>query len=335
MKKAICILIITVIYSCSGSGSDNSNEVEPSTIDFDWIVPMGTVWGSFNLFPLAQNPTLSKVSEINFISDNALVAIISFENEIRVYPYQYISPFECINDTFKGNNIAMTFCPLTQSALCWNRKFKTDNFVLQSSGYLHYDNLIAYDPNSDTYWSQMLSKCIRGKYAGETNNTFNFIETNWGTVKEFFPNALTFTNSSISSKTNNTSKSTEHINGGDKVFGIINNSINNSSVHIYEYEEFIEGITIYQKFFNSQNIIVVGSKEKHFITSYIKEGNATFTSVQNSFPIVMEDSDGNKWNVFGIAQSGPDMGKQLKSPTGFVALWWAWNNFYDDFVYND
>lgn len=48
----------------------------------------------------------------------------------------------------------------------------------------------------------------------------------------------------------------------------------------------------------------------------------------------MEDNFNNKWNIFGIAVSGPRKGDQLKSLPSFFALGWAWENFYDNIVFD-
>ncbi len=49
----------------------------------------------------------------------------------------------------------------------------------------------------------------------------------------------------------------------------------------------------------------------------------------------MKDDQNNKWNVFGVAVSGPRKGDQLNSKTSFKALWWAWQTFYDDFNFEN
>ena len=51
------------------------------------------------------------------------------------------------------------------------------------------------------------------------------------------------------------------------------------------------------------------------------------------FPVVMKDSDGNTYNVFGKATDGPRKGHQLQSHTGFFALLWAFEKFYDDVTF--
>lgn len=333
MKKLTLILVVVffnLLYHCS-SGTDNFNEVEPSAIDFDWTLPIGTVLGSFNLFPLAENPVLTKASEVNFVSDNSIVALVGLKNEIRVYPYRFISTFECVNDIIDGKNITLSYCPLTQSAVGWYTNFKGETLILRSSGYLHHDNLIAYDEKSETYWSQMLSRSVKGKYENEDLPTFNVIETTWSMVIQYFPDAMVFTNTSITSKS-----STDDFKDGDNVYGIVDASFkDDSKIHIYEYDEFSGEIKMYEKFIDSKKIIVIGNEEKRFITSYINDSNATFTAVQNNFPIIMEDSDGNQWNLFGVAQSGPRQGDQLNSPFSYVALGWAWRAFFSDFTQNE
>ena len=335
MKNLTFYFLILLIYSCS-NGSDNT-VIDPTINEYQWVIPTGTVTGSYNLFPLAQNPTFSKVNEVNFISDDALVAMISFNNEIRVYPYQYISTYESVNDIIDGKNISMTYCPITKSALCWNTNFKGENFVIRASGYLLNDNVVLYDEQSDTYWSQMLASCVKGKYAEEENGTFNFIETTWGTVKTYFNHAVVFTNTSVSNTSASTNKiAQKDFEDGESVYGILNKRANTSSeIHIFKYNEFENEIKIYQTRINAGKLIVIGSKEHHFITSYINDNNTIYTPIQGSFPIVMEDNNGNQWDLFGMAVSGPDKGHQLESPIGFVALGWAWKDFYRDFVFNE
>ena len=353
-KISLFFVIVVFAYGCSDSNSiSNSDNDTIASIDDDsnngsgsnnstgnpinWIVPINTVNGNFSPFPLAKNPSFTRAKDVDFISDNSLVAMVSFNNEVRVYPYKYISRFESINDVMDGKNIAMTYCPITESALCWDRNYKSDLFTLRASGYLHFDNVILHDKNSDTFWSQMLVKCIRGKYAGETHNTFNFIETTWETVIDNFANALVFTNSSVNNNDGNSKSNgvNKDIRDGDGVFGIINFRSNKkikSEIFAYQFESFNGEVKLFSKNISNQNIIVVGNEELRFITAFINDRNATFTAVNDQFPIVMEDDGNNKWNLFGIAVSGPRKGQQLQSPVSFVASWWSWNQMYDDIV---
>ncbi len=328
------VFLSMVVLSCSPSEIDtNINDPDPSASEFKWIVPVGDINGSLNPFPLALNPNLKKVEDVKFLADDALVAIISFGDEIRVYPYQYMNAFESVNDEMNDISFAMTYCPITKSGLCWDRNFRNENFIIRASGYLYIDNLIAYDEKTDTYWSQMLAKCIKGKYHGENNKTHNFIETTWKTVRENLGNANVFTNVSTSNKSG---VNKVEIPDNEGVYGILNLDYSSGAekgraVYFYQYDLFENETKVFTNRISNRNVIVVGNKDLHFITTFIVEGNETYKAVQNQFPIVLEDSENNRWNIFGVAVEGPRKGQQLQSLTGFVASWWAWQLFYDDF----
>ena len=334
MKKIYLILIFPfLLYSCSDSEGKTTFAFDND--EFDWVVEKNKVIGSLNPFQLALDPVMSRVKDIDFISDKSIAAIVTIGDEVRIYPYQFISRFEAINDRIGDKYFTMTYCPNTQSGLALDRTFKTESFVLRASGYLFNENQVLLDEKTDTYWSQMLVKCIKGKYANELNKTFNVIEMPWKLVKEYFPDALVFTNTSVANKSNSSIKKGP-IEIGDLVYGIVNFRFNlKNEVHIYEYKDFSGGTVLKKVNISGNKTLVIGNEDVHFISSYINDSNDQFSAIQNQFPIVMEDDSSNKWNVFGVAVSGPRKGDQLKSPSAFVALNWAWEEFYNDIVYQE
>ncbi len=326
MKKLI-LLMLVIFYSCNDPEAITTFNSDQN--EFNWIVPIESINGSFNPFPLAKDPIMSRVKDIDYISNNSLVAIVSIGDEIKVYPYQFISNFEAVNDKIGDIEYSITYCPITQSGLVMDRNIKNGKVSLRASGYLFNDNLVLYDENSDTYWSQMETRSIKGKYANELFSTHNLVELPWKIVKEYFPEGKVFIDTSIQNKGFQNKKG--DIQKGDHVFGVIDFNINQKNiVYIYDLQNFTNGTVIKNKNVSNDNLIIIGNRELQFITTYINDSNAIFKAVQNQFPIVMEDDKNNKWNVFGVAISGPRKGDQLNSKTSFNALWWAWQAFYDD-----
>ncbi len=348
MKNLLLLALLSFIgVSCSG-GSEDITEFDTApriNNEFQWIVPEGLVNGSDSPFPLAKDPVLIEARNINFLANQSLVAAVNIKGVLKIYPYVYLNNFESVNDAINDDSFALTYCPLTQSALLINRDHKSDNFVLRASGYLLYDNVILKDANSDTYWSQMLGQCIKGSYAGDLNATFNFVEMTWGTVKANFPEALVFTNSSVSISSINENANKADVKVGDLVYGILGTSQRQqpfgssdgkaTRVYIYHYDDFGTTTTLKSVIIANKKTLVIGNKNDHYITSYINDSKAEFEAVQNRFPIVMKDSDDNEWDVFGIAVNGPRKGEQLASHTGFFALFWAWENFYTNFTFDE
>jgi hypothetical protein len=332
------LLVFVIFLSCSSDSSDISAIDQPPAVDqgSEWDVSEDLINGSGRPFPLALDPVLYPAHSVDFLPDESLVAVVNIENETRVYPYVYIEHFESINDRIGDVNYSMTYCPITQSGMLINREHKQTEFILRASGFLLYDNVILLDETSQTFISQMLKRSIRGSFIGEYVSTFNFIEMNWKTVKENFPNSLVFTNSSVSNNKNSTIKNKADVKVGDLVYGIIDEKggKENGAI-IYHYDDFGQNTTLKNVRVSRNNAIVIGNSNDGYITSYYKDSQATFEAIQDEFPIIMKDSDDNYWNVFGVAVNGPRTGDQLKSPTGFFALFWAWESFYDNVVFDE
>lgn len=326
------ILLFITILSCSKSNEEIKNNI--SDAGFVWTVPLKDIIGTFNPFPLAVNPAMRSINNVEGLNDETTVAVVSFNEKINIYPLNFVQPFETVNDALENFDFTISYCPITESTINIDRNHDNQLLTFRASGILYKENLVMHDANSDSFWAQMLLKSIKGPFVNETVNIFPMIETSWKIAKTYFPDARVFTNKSIiSSKSNILSKLAGDIDKGEKVFGYIDNlKSKNSRVFIYQYSQFNNGIQIYNSGVSNSKI-VIGSFDLKFITAFLNENNYTFESVQNEFPIVMKDNLGNKWNAFGVAVSGPNKGEKLKPAIGFVASWWAWEEFYNDFIF--
>ncbi|SDW22415.1 Protein of unknown function [Lutibacter oricola] len=319
--KLLNVFFIILFISCSES---NSNEFSETIQPKEWAVPLNDLVGDLNPYELVVNPTLKSISNIN-LNDNAEVIIVSINNTTKIYPLTSIHQYECINDIIDSEKYIVTFCPKTNSTIVIKANISNKPITLRASGILYKENLVLFDENSNSYWSQMLLYGIKGTYTNESFTIAPFLETTWKTAKTYFPDALVFSNSN-----NKQSKNLNSISNSEKVFGVINNTVKTSNVSIFKYSDFGDEIKIYNSSITN-NTKIIGSQKLNFITSYSNENTFNFTPILNEFPIIMKDEFGNKWNVFGKAVSGPNIGTQLKPSISFNAEWWAWKNFYDDF----
>jgi len=156
----------------------------------------------------------------------------------------------------------------------------------------------------------------------------------WKTARENFPEAMVLSNTSITVSNPVATPSKTDIPKGDLVYGIIGQELDkNNKIFIYHFDDFENGTTLYTRNISGDKTIVVGDKNDHYITSYINDSTVSFEAVQDQFPVVMKDSDGNTWNVFGKAIDGPRKGHQLQSHTGFFAVLWSFEQFYDDITF--
>ena len=86
--------------------------------------------------------------------------------------------------------------------------------------------------------------------------------------------------------------------------------------------------------FNDEPIVVVGNSSADIAVIYSRQlGDGTileFSALDGQLPNILQDTEGNTWDVFGNAVSGPRAGEQLTMTNSFTAMWFAWVAFFED-----
>ena len=348
MLKYIKFIIIStaLLFSCS----DNSNVLNSgnggNSGSNDWLIPQNEVFDGGpgkDGIPALENPDNKSVNQIIYLSDNDLVVGFQSGDQARAYPHKILDWHEIINDKLNGKNVAITYCPLTGTGIAWNREINEKITTFGVSGLLYNTNLIPYDRLTNSNWSQMRLDCVNGSLLGDEIATYHLIETTWKTWKEMFPNSsVVTTNTGFSRnyaqfpygdyKTNNSkllfpvTPNDDRLPAKERVLGLIQNK----KAKIYTFKLFENGTKIINDQFEGNELIVIGSKDKNFIAAFEKNINGkerTFTAIDEGENI-MQDADGNKYNLFGTITEGVDKGEQLVSTTSFMGYWFSFGAFY-------
>ncbi|MCD4665241.1 MAG: DUF3179 domain-containing protein [Bacteroidales bacterium] len=262
-----------------------------------------------------------------------LVLVYKSESGVYVYPHNSMKA-EVVNDIINGKYMAVTYCPITRSGNCWNRIYNNDTLLLTASGYLYKDNLMPYDINSESIWSQMLLLGAKGKFKGEFVSTYQLVETEWNNIKSYYPEARIFyipgtenttysTNLKYTIEPDDNNTQNIDIPDNERIFGLVGKW----GVELFQFDLFSDSIRLFDLTFENQQLIVAGSLNHNFIVAFEKK--YTMTPVQNEFPVIMKDNSRTRWNIFGEAVSGQKQGERLSSPPSYFALGWAWKDLFD------
>lgn len=346
-----------IIGSCdlfNGSSEDNtaSFDTENMLIPASEIVDGGP--GKDGI-PSIDNPDFEPLGAVNYIPDDRLVIGVRIDDEIRAYPHQILDWHEIINDRIGDKSIALVHCPLTGTGMCWNREIGGEVTEFGVSGLLFRNNLIAYDRNSDSLWPQMQLRSAQGELKGQNIETFQVIETTWATWKTLYPESLVHTrntgfNRNYGGYTYGQNYLVDHnfilfpiTNRDDRlrnkvrVHGIIDSDTGdfNADVKVYEINKFGNGINIIEDHVGDNDYLIVGSSEFNFAAAFLLDpvnssSALQFEAVQDQLPVVMQDNDGNLWDIFGYAVEGPREGEQLTSARSYNGYWFAWADFFPD-----
>jgi hypothetical protein len=204
---------------------------------------------------------------------------------------------------------------------------------------------LLYDRETGSHWSQMLQKSVRGPRISEVPTSVQLIETTFSTITAMYPDALVMTRDTGWGRSYDDYPYGNYLNERDLLFAVSqqNNSLHPKQIAIgiysgktakvYQLSGFgPETQTIHDQF-GGQSIVVVGNTALNFAAIYNRElGDGTilsFTPIQGDLPNVMTDTEGNVWDVFGRAVSGPRAGTELASTQSYTAMWFAWAAFFD------
>ena len=350
-KKLIYLLLATIVlYGCKKEDVfTNNGTVTTTELQSGWTVPLDQLLLSQlpeDRIQSIDDPYFEKISNNN-LNRNALYYAYFYDNTVKIYPQRIIGGHEIINDHIDNHYYTISYCPLTGSAIAWDRQINGTITEFGVSGHLFKDNLVPYDRKRHSYWSQMRMHGIKGDNAGYRLKTEFLLTTSGNTIINSFPDALILTDTTGHQCTDSICGGLKEIvdygEPGDddnsviplvgNYFGIVNIGLVNGGegALLFNYSMFNDSITLYHTNYRNSNVIIIGSKTHKFIVAFKNTtGNPSsdFFAVQNSLPVVFSDINGNKYDILGVVISGPLVGTRLQSPPSYWANNTAWNRFF-------
>ena len=101
---------------------------------------------------------------------NEPVTVVEHNGIAKAYPHALLLYHEIVNDTIEDMVFSVTYCPLCNSALVFNRNliFQGETYLLSfgTSGMLRKSNLVMWDRQTESWWQQLSGEGLVGKFAG-------------------------------------------------------------------------------------------------------------------------------------------------------------------------
>lgn len=101
-----------------------------------------------------------------WLADKEPVIALEVGGDARAYPLQILTWHEIVNDTVGDVPVAVTFCPLCNSALAFDRRMDGQVLEFGTSGLLRNSDLVMYDRSTESLWQQFTGEAIVGELTG-------------------------------------------------------------------------------------------------------------------------------------------------------------------------
>ncbi|MEK7423785.1 MAG: DUF3179 domain-containing protein [Actinomycetota bacterium] len=140
--------------------------------------------------PPIDEPRFLPAAEVDFLAENEPVLAVDIDGEARAYPVQILIWHEIVNDTIADIPVAVTYCPLCNSAVAYDRRVDGRVLSFGTSGLLWNSALVMYDRQTETLWSHFTGEGIVGVLTGTDLETFPVATVPWGAWRDAHSDSL-------------------------------------------------------------------------------------------------------------------------------------------------
>ncbi len=160
-------MALLICLPAQGAGKQTTpgwpkTDLSRSSVDLSTIMSGGPPKDGI---PSIDNPKFIPVGTSDLPGNEPVIAL-EVNGVARAYPLRILTWHEIVNDEIGGVPVIVTYCPLCNSAIVFDRRFKgmKGATTFGTSGMLRNSNMIMYDRGSETWWQQFTGTGIVGKF---------------------------------------------------------------------------------------------------------------------------------------------------------------------------
>lgn len=117
--------------------------------------------------PAIDSPNFVSLASVStWLDRREPVIALEIGNQAKAYPLQILMYHEIVNDEVEGIPVAVTFCPLCNTSIVFDRRVKNVVLDFGTTGKLRKSDLVMYDRQTESWWQQFTGEGIVGEYSG-------------------------------------------------------------------------------------------------------------------------------------------------------------------------
>ena len=117
--------------------------------------------------PAIDDPRFVPVAQAQDLAPTEPVIGLEIDGDARAYPLRILTWHEIVNDTVGGTPVAVTYCPLCNAAIVFDRRVDGAATTFGTTGLLRHSDLVMYDRATESWWQQFLGEAIVGVQTGK------------------------------------------------------------------------------------------------------------------------------------------------------------------------
>jgi hypothetical protein len=307
--------------------------------------------------PPIDSPRFETVDE--FMGMEPLEPVISLEinGEARAYPLEILIWHEIVNDELAGVPVSVTFCPLCNTAIVFDRRLDGTVYDFGTSGMLRHSDLVMYDRQTHSLWQQLTGEAIVGDLTGKKLAFIPAAIVSWQEFQQAHPDGLVLSRDTGYDRMYGVNPYA----GYDRVdqppflfFGKLDERLlpmervlalsEGDEAVAFPFSALAQTPVAYYTLAGKEVVVLyepetVSALDKTFIPQSRQVGSAAaFSPVVDGKRLSLaavgggfrDQETGTTWDISGQAVDGPLKGKSLEPEVSFTSFWFAWAVFQVD-----
>jgi hypothetical protein len=131
----------------------------------------------------------AKASRV-FLGDSDRVIALVVNGKKKAYPIKILNWHEIVNDIIGGRHVVVTFCPLCGTGMVFDANAADRRLNFGVSGLLYQSDVLLYDRETESLWSQIKQEAVTGKLTGTRLHLLPSTQTTWGAWKKKHPDTF-------------------------------------------------------------------------------------------------------------------------------------------------
>ncbi len=197
-RPAALVFLVTALILATGLAHANPDFWKSEWPKTDFTITSVRDWGEIlsggppkDGIPAIDKPSFVPAAGETRLADNEPVITLEIDGApARAYPIRYLIWHEIVNDTVAGIPVAVTYCPLCNSAQVFDRRTAHGTLSFGVSGKLRNSDLVMYDRQTESWWQQATGEAIVGTLTGTTLRQLPAWMESWAQFRTRNPDAL-------------------------------------------------------------------------------------------------------------------------------------------------
>ena len=278
------------------------------------------------------------VRDAEFVSDDDMVIGINMDGQARAYPLFILVWHEIVNDKIGDTPVAVTYCPLCYTSQVFDRRINGVETEFGTSGKLYNSNLVMYDRNTDSMWSQALGEAIVGELTGYKLQKIPFDLAKWSDWKRLNPDTTILSTETGHLRSYGVDPYGDYYTNSDVIFPVSNSDDRMHPKEIIFGFDSGESFKAYKASDVSEKKLIndsVGGQDLVLVSvapsvarAFERNMNGQTLEFVMDGNVMSDIQTGSKWTHDGLAVSGPLQGTILKRIPFSPGFWFEWVAFH-------